>query len=112
LSSYPDWHWGVEGVMVLKQLDCEITQVHILLILRMLGAINHNFSISSQHVAQLNPLTLILTSVGSVLFISYHIYFILLYFIILNTLYGIETSNTVLDHVTVEHFVLVSPLDS
>jgi len=37
---------------------------------------------------------------------------ILLYFIILNNSYHTETSNTVLDHVTVEHFVLVSPTDS
>jgi len=61
----------VEGVMVLKQLDCVITQVHVLLTLRMPGAINQHFPISSQHGAQLKPLTLTLTSVGSVLFISY-----------------------------------------
>jgi hypothetical protein len=57
---------GIEGVMVLKQLDCEITQVYLLLTLRMLGAINHHFPISSKHGAQLNPLTLPLSSIGSV----------------------------------------------
>lgn len=54
---------GVEGVIVLKQLDCEVTQVHLQLKLRMLGAINHHFPFSSQHVAQLHPMTLTLTSV-------------------------------------------------
>jgi len=63
----------VEGVMVLEKPDFEITQVHLLLTLRMLAATNQNFSISSQHGAQLNPLPLTLTSVGSVLFISYQI---------------------------------------
>ena len=62
---------GVEGILVLKLLDCETTQVHVLLTLRMPGAINQHFPISSQHGAQLKPLTLTLTSVGSVLFISY-----------------------------------------
>ena len=39
-------------------------------------------------------------------------YYILFYFIILNNSFCTETSNTVLDHVTVEHFVLILPLDS
>ena len=45
---------GVEGVIVLKQLDCEVTQVHLQLRLRMLAAINHHFPFSSQH-GDLNP---------------------------------------------------------
>jgi len=56
--------------MVLKQVDCEITQVHLLLTLKMLGAINHHFSISSQYGAQLNPLTLTLTLAGCVPFFA------------------------------------------
>jgi hypothetical protein len=57
---------GVEGIMMLKQLDCEITPVHQLLKLRIFGAINHYFHISSHHVAQLNPSNLLRTSAGSV----------------------------------------------
>jgi len=61
---------GVEGILVLKLLDCETTQVHVLLTLRISGAINHHFPISSQDVAQLNPLNLLHTSVGSVPFFA------------------------------------------
>jgi hypothetical protein len=47
----------VEGIMVLKQLDCEIIQVQLTLTLRMLGVISHHFPFSTQHGAQLIPLT-------------------------------------------------------
>jgi hypothetical protein len=43
----PQTGLGVQGVMGLKQLDCEVTQVHVLLRLRMSGAIIHHFPISS-----------------------------------------------------------------
>jgi hypothetical protein len=56
----------IEGIMVLKQLDCEITQVHLLLTLRMLGDISHHFPFTTQHGAQLIPLNLPFTSVGSI----------------------------------------------